>query len=284
MKVFVTNLELNLYLNSLKQNAKKALSIGFVPTMGALHAGHISLIKQAKKLTDVVVCSIFVNPTQFNDPKDLEKYPRTPEKDTEMLEMGGCDVLFMPSVEEIYPNKDPFHIDLGYVDKILEGEFRPGHFKGVAQVVYRLFEIVKPDKALFGLKDFQQVMVVKQVAKQMLFPLEIVPCDIIREPSGLAMSSRNRRLSDAEIMIANHISRILFWAKKHQASYTSLKQLKEVCIQQFALVEGLKLDYLEFVDKETLLSDEVSMAKHGVIVLCAAFVGPVRLIDNLILS
>ncbi len=284
MKIFVTNLELNLYLNKLKQNAEKALTIGFVPTMGALHEGHISLIKQAKNLTDIVVCSIFVNPTQFNDPKDLEKYPRTPEKDIEMLEMGGCDVLFMPSVEEIYPNKTPFHMDLGYVDKILEGEFRPGHFKGVAQVVYRLFEIVKPNKALFGLKDFQQVMVVKQVAKQMPFPLEIVPCDIIREPSGLAMSSRNRRLNIDELIIANHISRILFWAKKQQANYTSLKLLKEACIKEFALVEGLKLDYLEFVDKETLLSDEVSMAKHGVIVLCAAFVGRVRLIDNLILS
>jgi pantoate--beta-alanine ligase len=284
MEVFVTNLDLNLYLNNLKQTEKKALTIGFVPTMGALHEGHISLIKQAKKLTDIVVCSIFVNPTQFNDAKDLEKYPRTPEKDTEMLKSGGCDVLFMPSVEEIYPNKAPFHIDLGYVDKILEGEFRPGHFKGVAQVVHRLFEIVKPDKALFGLKDFQQVMVVKQVAKQMPFPVEIIPCDIIREPSGLAMSSRNRRLNEAEVIIANHISRILFWAKDHQSNFESYAALKMACIEQFERIEDLNLDYLEIVDRDTLLSLDKTSTHHAAIVLCAAFVGSVRLIDNLILS
>jgi pantoate--beta-alanine ligase len=285
MKIFVTNLELNHYLNNLKQSAEltQSISIGFVPTMGALHIGHVSLIKQAKQATDIVVCSIFVNPTQFNDPKDLEKYPRTPEKDIVMLEKAGCDVLFMPPVSEIYPMEKDFSIDLSPIDEILEGEFRPGHFNGVAQVVYRLFEIVKPNKAFFGLKDFQQVMVVKKVAEKMPFLLEIVPCEIIREDNGLAMSSRNMRLSAEEKEIAANISRILFYAKANQKNFKSAADLKNICLLLFNEVKDLKLDYLEIVDMNSLQPLQGGISK-GAIILCAAFVGPVRLIDNLSLS
>jgi pantoate--beta-alanine ligase len=285
MKIFVTNLELNNYLNNQKQSAElnKPMSIGFVPTMGALHVGHVSLIKQAKNATDLVVCSIFVNPTQFNDPKDLEKYPRTPEKDIAMLEKADCDVLFMPDVSEIYPLEKDFSIDLSPIDEILEGKFRPGHFNGVAQVVYRLFELVKPDKAFFGLKDFQQVMVVKKVAEKMPFPLEIVPCEIIRDDSGLAMSSRNMRLSAQERDIAANISRILFYAKANQKNFASAADLKNICLLLFNEVKDLKLDYLEIVNIETLLPIEGTISEEAII-LCAAFVGSVRLIDNLMLT
>jgi pantoate--beta-alanine ligase len=285
MKLFVTNLELNHYLNNLKQSPEltKPLCIGFVPTMGALHVGHISLIKQAKSVTDIVVCSIFVNPTQFNDAKDLEKYPRTPEKDIDMLEKADCDVLFMPTVTEIYPKVKNFAIDLSPIDGVLEGEFRPGHFNGVAQVVHRLFEIVKPNKAFFGLKDFQQVMVVKKVAEKMPFPLEIVPCEISREDSGLAMSSRNMRLSEEERDIAANISRILFYAKSNQKNFKSAKDLKNICLLLFNEVKDLKLDYLEIVDMNNLNPIEGAISPNAII-LCAAFVGSVRLIDNLTLS
>jgi pantoate--beta-alanine ligase len=282
MKTIVTNLELSDYLTLKAKNAEQKPIIGFVPTMGALHAGHIALIKQAKLSCDIVVCSIFVNPTQFNDPKDLEKYPKTPEQDAQMLEEANCDVLFMPSVNEIYPDKKIFQIDLGYVATILEGASRPGHFNGVAQVVSRLFEIVKPQKAFFGLKDYQQVIVVKQVAQQMPFPIEIVPCSIIREDSGLAMSSRNRRLSNEELEIAANISRILFYAKAMQHNYTTYEDLQHVCELAFKEVKDLKLDYLEIRDVNTLQT-MTGKIQSMAIILCAAQVGPVRLIDNLVL-
>jgi pantoate--beta-alanine ligase len=282
MNTVVTNLELEHYLAEKQRNVNPKPTIGFVPTMGALHAGHIALIKQAKKHCDIVVCSIFVNPTQFNDPKDLEKYPRTPEKDSKMLEEASCDILFMPSVEEIYPEKKEFKIDLGYVATILEGASRLGHFNGVAQVVHRLFEIVKPNKAFFGLKDYQQVVIVKQVAQQMAFPLEIIPCAIVREDSGLAMSSRNMRLSEEEKEIAANISRILFYAKSTQNNYRTYEDLRSVCILAFNEVQGIKLDYLEIRHKDTFQSMSGKI-QEGAIMLCAAYVGPVRLIDNLIL-
>ncbi len=283
MEIVVTNLELSNYLNKRQSQANRPQIIGFVPTMGALHAGHVSLILQAKKAADIVVCSIFVNPTQFNDPKDLLKYPRTPKADQKLLSAAGCDVLFMPNVEEVYPESQPFAMDLGVIDKVLEGAFRPGHFNGVAQVVYRLFEIVKPHKAFFGIKDYQQVMVVKKVADQMPFPLEIIACAIIRENNGLAMSSRNMRLSAEEKEIALNISRILFYAKANQHNFKTFSDLKAVCLMMFKEVNGLKLDYLEIVDQTNLLPIG-NAVKSNAVILCAAFVGQVRLIDNLILS
>src|ERR1700751_2518908 len=187
--------------------------IGFVPTMGALHKGHISLIEQSKKACDITVCSIFVNPNQFNDKNDLARYPRMPEKDCKMLEENGCDIVFMPSEEEIYPVPDTRVFDFGMIDKVLDGAHRPGHFNGVAQVVSRLFDIVKPDRAYFGLKDYQQVLIIKKMVEQLHLPVEIVACPILREPDGLAMSSRNTLLSAEERKAASLIPKLMQEAK-----------------------------------------------------------------------
>src|SRR5690606_29295165 len=178
MEIFNTKKELNAYLDNKRIHQK----IGLVPTMGALHEGHLSLINEAKKQSDLVVCSIFVNPTQFNDPKDLEKYPRPIEQDIALLESAGCDVLFLPSVEEMYPSpQEEWHIDLGQLDQIWEGEHRPGHFQGVTQIVYKLFQIVQPDAACFGQKDFQQIMVIQKMLDITKLPIQIIICPIIRD-------------------------------------------------------------------------------------------------------
>ena len=181
------------------------LKIGFVPTMGALHEGHLSLINRAKKDNDIVVCSVFVNPIQFNNPADLEKYPRTPEKDIEKLEQAGCDAVFMPTAEEMYPNKVEDHYDFGDLERVMEGACRPGHFNGVAIVVRKLFEIVTPNRAYFGEKDFQQLAIINKMVSNLNMNLEIVPCPIVREKDGLAMSSRNVRLNETERAIAPKI-------------------------------------------------------------------------------
>ena len=181
------------------------LKVGFVPTMGALHEGHLSLINRAKKDNDIVVSSVFVNPIQFNNPTDLEKYPRTPERDIEKLEQAGCDAVFMPSVDEMYPEKVEEHYDFGDLERVMEGACRPRHFNGVAIVVRKLFEIVTPDRAYFGEKDFQQLAIIKKMVQNLNMNLEIVPCPIIRENDGLAMSSRNVRLNETERAIAPQI-------------------------------------------------------------------------------
>lgn len=192
MHIFNTISETQQYLKA-QQRAGK--TIGFVPTMGALHAGHISLIERAKTENDLAVCSIFVNPTQFNNSDDLKKYPRTLERDCEMLRPVGCDVVFAPSAEEMYPSLPQLKMDFGTLETIMEGKFRPGHFNGVGIVVSKLFNIVKPDKAYFGLKDLQQVAVIRRMVQELSFDLEIIPCPTLRETDGLAMSSRNTRLS-----------------------------------------------------------------------------------------
>ena len=257
--------------------------IGFVPTMGALHKGHISLLKQSKSSCDISICSIFVNPTQFNDKGDLARYPRTPEADIKLLEEAGCDLVFMPSVEEIYPKEDIRLFDFGLLDKVLDGAHRPGHFNGVAQVVSRLFDIVKPHKAFFGLKDYQQVLIIKKMVEQLHLNVEIVACPILREPDGLAMSSRNTLLSTEERKAAALIPQVMQEAKT-LSTRMPLPDLKKKLLGELAANSLLRADYIEFCDADTLQS--VSEIKPGkkIICLAAIFSGKIRLIDNLFIN
>lgn len=259
---------------------KEGKSVGFVPTMGALHEGHVSLVKKSIEQNDITVVSVFVNPTQFNNQEDLIKYPRTLDKDTSLLESVGVDIVFAPLVKEIYPEPDTRQFDFGLLDKVMEGKFRPGHFNGVAQVVSRLFDIVKPDRAYFGEKDFQQLAIIRDVVKQYNFPIEIVPMPIIREPSGLAKSSRNQRLSETEKEQAVAISRILFKSKSECGRYSVKETLKNV-IDDINNVESLTVEYFEIVDGNTLQTidnwSDTSYAVGCITVFC----GDVRLIDNI---
>ena len=212
MKVFTTTREIRQYLAELRS---KGLSTGFVATMGALHQGHLSLIAQAKQDNDVVICSIFVNPTQFTDPSDLEKYPRPIAKDTQMLEQAGCDILFNPEVSEMYADNEHWHLNLGEIEHLLEGKFRPGHYQGVTQVVYKLFNIIKPDTAYFGQKDYQQVMVISKMVELLNMPVKLVMCSILRESDGLAMSSRNIHLTVEDRQHSLILSKTLNWVKEN---------------------------------------------------------------------
>jgi pantoate--beta-alanine ligase len=282
------------YLEKERKNGK---IIGFVPTMGALHPGHISLIDRAKQSCDLVVCSIFVNPTQFNNPSDLQKYPRTLEADTEMLEKAGCDVVFAPELAEMYSDEElelkakniedkswtqGKPVDFGKLDKVMEGAQRPGHFNGVAQVVSKLFRIVQPEQAFFGQKDFQQLAVIRSMVKQLGMPVKIIACPILREQDGLAMSSRNVRLSPEQRKIVPLISQTLFKVKELKPTH-SPEQLKAVVTQLFASQPEMQLAYFEIVDAETLenISD---FKKHPGAVACIAVeIGSLRLIDNITL-
>lgn len=265
-------------LDSAREEGK---SIGFVPTMGALHQGHMDLVSRASTVCDVVVVSVFVNPTQFNNPSDLEKYPRTPQADSELLKKFGCDVAFFPSEIEIYPeNLVSPRVDLSGLDEVMEGKFRPGHFKGVVQVVYRLFDIVEPQKAFFGLKDFQQVAVIKRMVEQLNLPIEIVPCETSRTEKGLAMSSRNKRLSEVQKEEALIIYHTLMHAKADAGSYSPAETI--VRAKDFFEQGALQLEYLTIVDPHTLqdLSDKWV---PGAAMCIACFCGEVRLIDNMTL-
>ncbi|HKC67536.1 MAG TPA: pantoate--beta-alanine ligase [Bacteroidia bacterium] len=256
--------------------------IGFVPTMGALHKGHISLIEQSKKACDITVCSIFVNPNQFNDKNDLARYPRTPEADIKMLEGAGCDMVFMPTVEEIYPEQDTRSFDFGAIDKVLDGAHRPGHFNGVAQVVSRLFDIIKPHKAFFGLKDYQQVLIIKKMVEQLHLKVEIVACDILREPDGLAMSSRNTLLGAEERKAASLIPKLMQEAKILSKSIP-LMDVKTKLLAEVAANPLLKADYIEFCDANTLQT-VTDIHAQKTICLAAIFSGKIRLIDNLFIN
>jgi pantoate--beta-alanine ligase len=281
MLIFKGNNELIKHLNEIRAKGRK---IGFVPTMGALHKGHISLIEASKEQGLYTVCSIFVNPTQFNDKKDLENYPRTPENDLKMLEENGCDVVFMPSEKEIYPKEDARVFKFGELDTILEGAHRPGHFNGVAKVVSILFDIVKPDVAFFGSKDYQQVMVIRSLVKQLNLPVKIVACPTLREADGLAMSSRNMRLSKDERKAAKLIPALLNEAKTMFGAGSSISEIKVFIGRKLAQNPIYKLDYFEICEPETLkILGDKSAVKTG-IGLIACFVGNVRLIDNLLLS
>jgi len=274
-----TTKELQNKLNVLKQ----AGTVGLVPTMGALHEGHISLVERANNENQVVVVSIFVNPTQFNDPKDLERYPRTLGNDLKLLEKTGCQLVFAPAVNEVYQKPDTRNFNFGSLETVMEGKHRPGHFNGVAQVVSRLFEMVKPDKAYFGLKDFQQLVIIKNLVKQLDLPVEIVPCPIIREKSGLAMSSRNELLTQEERANAAVISDILFKAKELNTQ-KSVEELKKWIADNINKNPFLTVEYVEIVDDKELqpvanLTDEITK------VCCVAvYCGKVRLIDNIVLN
>nr|WP_320020797.1 pantoate--beta-alanine ligase [uncultured Draconibacterium sp.] len=256
-------------------------TVGFVPTMGALHQGHISLVKQAVSETPVVVVSIFVNPTQFNDPNDLERYPRTLENDMKLLEPTGCSIVFAPNAKEVYPEPDKRKFNFGKLEEVMEGKHRPGHFNGVAQVVSRLFDIVKPTKAYFGLKDFQQLAIVKNMVKQLQLPVEIVPCAIIREESGLAMSSRNELLTEEQRKNAAVISETLFKAKELKGQ-KSVQEIADWVTKTINKNPFLDVEYFEIVDDEQLQPvnnwDEKSIKVGCVAVFC----GKIRLIDNII--
>lgn len=273
-----TVFELRKILVETKNNSKR---IGFVPTMGALHAGHLRLIQRASEENDLVVVSIFVNPTQFNNQEDLLHYPRTIEQDLALLN-EHCEnyLVFYPEANEIYPSDDSFKpIDLGHLDKVLEGKFRPGHFKGVVHVVHNLFHLVKPEKVYFGQKDFQQLAIIRHMTDEYRFPIEIVACDTLREPSGLALSSRNMRLSEGQKEEALIIWNTLNFVKSNKLKM-SPKDLKNRAINFFE--KGtLTLEYLEIVNSENLL--EAQDWTKPTVCCIAAYCGDVRLIDNLLL-
>ncbi|MGY0039745.1 pantoate--beta-alanine ligase [Pedobacter sp. NJ-S-72] len=271
-------------LNSLLKPRKLAQQkIALVPTMGALHKGHVSLVKIAQQHADVVVCSIFVNPTQFTDPKDLEKkYPRPLQHDIEMLQDAGCDYVFMPSVKEMYPVPEHWHIDLGPAEFLLEGEFRRGHYQGVTQIVKKLFDAVDPDVAFFGQKDFQQVLMIRNMVAHFKLPVQIISCPIIREDDGLAMSSRNIHLSALEHEHALVLSKALSYVKDHFQTENIEALLKEA-IAIIQRVEGVELDYFTIANSETLLPENDKTAQH-LVALVAAKVGETRLIDNMMLN
>ena len=253
--------------------------IGFVPTMGALHAGHRSLVEKARRECATVVVSVFVNPTQFNDKNDLRNYPRTPEADAALLEAAGADYVLMPSVEEIYPEPDTRQFDFGLVDKVMEGATRPGHFNGVAQVVSRLFQIVEPAKAYFGEKDFQQIAVIKAMVKQLNMGVEIVECPIIRDADGLALSSRNPLLTPAHRAAAPHIYEVISQCAAKSAEMTPA-ELTAWVKEQVEANELLKVIYFQAVDAlsmQQVASWEQSERVQGCIAVQA---GEIRLIDN----
>lgn len=278
MKIIRSAKEVVEYLQKIR--ASKQL-IGFVPTMGALHDGHLALVKRAKQETDFVVVSVFVNPTQFNNASDFEKYPNQIDKDLDLLSAAGVDCVFVPTVDQLYPQKSLLKFDFGYLEHIMEGKFRPGHFNGVATVVSKFFNFVSPDKAYFGQKDIQQVAVIKAMVVALSFQLELVVVPTLREESGLAMSSRNQRLTSAQFDQASVIYKALTRLKNQLlegGDFNSLQQ-KESC--ELEQKGGFKVEYLELVDASTL--ENVAVVESGEYAICvAAYLGDVRLIDNLV--
>ncbi|MDP3914170.1 MAG: pantoate--beta-alanine ligase [Bacteroidota bacterium] len=263
----------------LDNKRQEGLSIGFVPTMGALHAGHLSLVEKAGQQSGFVVASIFVNPTQFNDKGDLERYPRDLQKDVDLLEPTSCQLIFAPEADEIYPEPDTRQFNFGNLEQVMEGKFRPGHFNGVAQVVSRLFEIVQPDKAFFGLKDFQQLAIINEMVRKLELPVEIVPCPIVRETDGLAMSSRNMLLSKEQRLNAVLISATLFEAT-NKTGELNVEELTYWVINRINENEYLNTEYFEIVNSMTLQpikSWNDPCLKVGCI---AVQCGKIRLIDN----
>ena len=275
MKVVNTVAELNAALATLKREG-----VGFVPTMGALHAGHRSLVERARRENDTVVVSVFVNPTQFNDKNDLKNYPRTPEADCAILEAAGADIVFMPTVEVIYPEPDTRQFDFGLVDKVMEGATRPGHFNGVAQVVSRLFALVNPARAYFGEKDFQQIAVIKAMVEQLAIDIEIVECAIVRGEDGLALSSRNELLTPEHRAAAPHIYATISQcaAKMETLSPAELTEWVVSTIDENPL---LKTIYFEAVDARTMQRVEKWSDSERIQGCCAVQAGNIRLIDNI---
>ena len=279
MKIYTTVDELKNHLNIIREEDK---AIGFVPTMGALHDGHMSLIKEARQDSDYVVASIFVNPEQFNNKEDLKKYPRTKKDDIAKLEEAKCDILFYPSIEEVYPKEDETVFEFGNLDKVMEGKFRPGHFQGVAKVVKRLFEIVEPRKAFFGMKDYQQMVIIHKLTKDYGLPVEIVPCPIVREENQLAMSSRNERLTKQQRKEAALIYKTLKMVKI-QSGFMPILELKDTVERTINKNKMMQLEYFEIVDMYSLKILNAWAESNNIIACIAVNVGDVRLIDNMIL-
>ncbi len=280
MEIIRTKQELRTALEGQRAQGK---TIGLVPTMGALHAGHRSLVERARKENDVVVVSVFVNPTQFNNPTDLATYPRTEEADCVLLTSAGADYAFIPSVQEMYPEPDTRVFDLGEVAAVMEGPMRPGHFNGVAQIVSKLFDIVEPTRAYFGEKDFQQIAVIRRMVEILGHGPEIVDCPIVREADGLALSSRNVRLTPRGREIAPEINRILKASKELYKKGESLEQVKKFVEDSIAATEGLELEYYQIVDALTMqpAGRWEDVKKNGAVGCITVYCGDVRLIDNI---
>lgn len=280
MKVINKTSDLQAIIEQFKNDGK---SIGLVPTMGALHKGHLSLVKNSISNNDITVVSIFVNPTQFNNPNDLASYPRTVDKDLELLQTVGCDVVFAPEADDIYSKSETdsrFEFDFEGLDKVMEGKFRPGHFNGVVQIVSKLFDLVRPNRAYFGEKDFQQLAIIRLMTRRYNLPIEIVPCPIVREDSGLALSSRNSLLKDNEKQVAQHIYAVLNESRQF-VPQTEVEELKQCVIAAIEQKPELKVEYFDIVDGHTLKSigkwDECDYVVGCITVFC----GNVRLIDNI---
>ncbi|MBN3035536.1 MAG: pantoate--beta-alanine ligase [Bacteroidales bacterium] len=279
MEIFKTIAEIRECLADVR---KSGHSIGFVPTMGALHNGHLSLVKASGKDNRVTVASIFVNPVQFNDSEDFRRYPRDIGSDTHMLESAACDVLFCPGEKEIYPEPPTELVDLGGLDSIMEGKYRPGHFNGVVTIVKRLLEIIEPNRAYFGLKDYQQLVIIHHIVTRLNLPVEIIPCPIVREKDGLAMSSRNRLLSRQERAAATFIYKALRNVKA-QAGYIPIPEIAENVEYLIRSSKYLKLEYFEIVDMYSLRPVRFWTESRNLIACIAVYAGDVRLIDNVIL-
>lgn len=277
MQIITSRAALEQQIIALKHQEK---TIGLVPTMGALHQGHASLVKQSVHDNNVTIVSVFVNPTQFNNKEDLDKYPRDLSRDAQLLTSLEVDFVFAPTPEQMYTPQElttTFEFDFGGLDKVMEGKMRPGHFNGVVQVVSKLFDMTQPDRAYFGEKDFQQLAIIRRMVRLMNYNIQIIACPIVRETSGLALSSRNERLSEEEKNIATNISHILFESRQLIKSQT-VAQVESWVIEQINRINGLTVEYYEIVNQDTLLpASDFSNAIGCVTVYC----GPVRLIDNI---
>jgi pantoate--beta-alanine ligase len=271
--------EIQALISQFKSEGKK---IGFVPTMGALHQGHLSLVATAKEKVDVVVCSIYVNPTQFNNQDDLKQYPRNIAADKDLLKENGCDVLFLPSDEVMYAGRNTIKFEFGDLDRVMEGKFRPGHFSGVALIVSKFFNIVLPDFAFFGQKDLQQLTIIKKLVEELFFNIEIVPVPIKREPHGLAMSSRNERLTKEEREGAKIFHNALTEAKSILKEKQSAAEAKSKVESQFKNHKA-ELEYFEIVSDKDLLPKSENYLAPDTVLCIAGFIGNVRLIDNMYL-
>ncbi len=278
MRVFSSIQEVVNYLKGIRSAEK---TIGFVPTMGALHEGHLALVAEAKKATDVVVVSVFVNPTQFNNEEDFDKYPNQVEQDLVLLENEKVDCVFLPSREQLYPKKGVVKFDFGYLEHIMEGEFRPGHFNGVATIVSKLFHIINPTKAFFGQKDIQQVAVIKALIEALSFQIELVVVPTLREKSGLAMSSRNQRLSEQEKKTATEIYKTLHSLQINLLEGKSFNEIQKKEIVRLESQHGFRVEYLELVKASTLQKVN-TISKERYAICIATYLGEVRLIDNLL--
>lgn len=278
MHRFDTIASLRQYLQSIRSDQ----TIGFVPTMGALHEGHTTLIEKAKRENTVVVSSIFVNPAQFNNSDDLAHYPRTLEEDCQKLEVVGCDTVFAPSVDEMYPKSPTLRLNFGELETVMEGAFRPGHFNGVGIVVAKLFNIIQPNRAYFGQKDLQQVAVIRRLIRDLTFPVELIRCPTVREADGLAMSSRNRNLTPAEREQAPTLFKVLTLAHELLIEGHSTAQAKAAVTGVFNSNPNFRLEYVEIVNADTLQIAHEVLAPGQTAICLAAHLGKVRLIDNLV--